>query len=93
LEGWRFGDDDPVVAELLVDAGRAAWVRRQLGEEAVAEERADGSLVFRIPVLNRAAFRSFALDLLDSAEVLGPPELRRGIVAWLEDVAGRPVPR
>ena len=88
LEAWRFGDDEPVEAELLVDAGRAVWARRQLGDDAVAEERPDGSVVFRLPVLNRAAFRSFALDLLEHAEVLGPPELRRDVVAWLEDLAG-----
>lgn len=91
LEGWRFGDDDPVEAELLVDAGRAVWVRRQLGDDAVAEERPDGSLVFRVPVVNRAAFRSFVLDLLDHAEVLGPPDLRAEVVAWLADLAGEGV--
>lgn len=91
LEAWRFGEDEPVEARLLVDAGRALWVRRQLGDEAVAEERPDGSLVFAVPVVNREAFRSFVLDLLEHAEVLGPPELRREVVAWLEDLAGEGV--
>jgi proteasome accessory factor B len=87
LEAWRFGDDQPLEAELLVDAERAAWARRQLGDDAVAARRADGSLVFRVPVSNREAFRSVVLDLLEHAEVLGPPELRHDVVAWLEDLA------
>ena len=42
----------------------------------------------RLPVVNRAAFRSWVVDLLDHAEVLSPPELRADMVAWLDAVAG-----
>jgi hypothetical protein len=38
-------------------------------------------------VTNRAAFLSFVLGLLEAAEVLGPPELRAEVVAWLESLA------
>ena len=34
-----------------------------------------------MPVVNRAAFRTFVLGFLDHAEVLEPPELRADIVA------------
>ena len=34
-------------------------------------------------MVNRDAFRTWVLDLLDHAEVLGPPELRDDIVEWL----------
>jgi proteasome accessory factor B len=88
LEAWRFGDEEPVEARLLVDASRAAWARRLLGEEQVAEQGEDGSMVFTVPVVNRDAFRSFVLDLLDHAEVLGPAELRDDLVAWLAALAG-----
>ena len=47
----------------------------------------DGSVVFRLAVTNREAFRSFVLGLLDHAEVLAPPELRADMVGWLSALA------
>jgi predicted DNA-binding transcriptional regulator YafY len=83
-----YGEDQPVDALVLVDAPRAGWVVEQLGDAAVRERRADGGVVVALPVVNRAAFRSWVLDLLDHAEVLSPPELRADMVAWLDAVAG-----
>jgi proteasome accessory factor B len=83
-----YGEDQPVDAHVLVDAPRAGWVVDQLGEEAVVERRPDGGIVVSLPVVNRAAFRSWVVDLLDHAEVLSPPELRGDMVAWLDTVAG-----
>jgi proteasome accessory factor B len=87
-EPWRFGDEEPVEALVLVSAAQAGWVEADLGGQAVAERREDGSVVFRLAVTNRAAFRSFVLGLLDHAEVLAPPELRVDMVAWLSALAG-----
>jgi predicted DNA-binding transcriptional regulator YafY len=84
-----YGEDQPVDAHVLVDAPRAGWVVDQLGEEAVVDRRPDGGIVVSLPVVNRAAFRSWVVDLLDHAEVLSPPELRADMVAWLDTVAGR----
>lgn len=86
---WLLGDEDEVVAELLVDPIQAEWATAAVGAAAVAEHRADGSVVLKVPVTNRQAFRSFVLGFLDHAEVLGPPELRRQLVEWLSTVAGR----
>jgi predicted DNA-binding transcriptional regulator YafY len=83
-----YGEDHPIDARVLVDGSRAGWVVEQLGEEAVAERRDDGSIVVVLPVVNRGAFRSWVLVLLDHAEVLGPAELRDDLVAWLESMAG-----
>jgi predicted DNA-binding transcriptional regulator YafY len=83
-----YGEDQPLDAHVLVDAPRSGWVIEQLGEEAVRERRTDGAVVVALPVVNRAAFRSWVLDLLDHAEVLSPPELRADMVAWLDAVAG-----
>jgi predicted DNA-binding transcriptional regulator YafY len=83
-----YGEDQPVDAHVLVDAPRAGWVVDELGEEAVVERRPDGAVVVRLPVVNRAAFRAWVIDLLDHAEVLSPPELRADMVAWLDAVAG-----
>ena len=80
---WQYGEGEPVVARVLVDADQAPWAVDRLGEEAVAERRPDGAVVFALPVTNREAFRSFVLGFLDHAEVLGPPELRDDVASWL----------
>lgn len=81
---WELGSDPPVTARLLVDAEQAVWAESHVGRESVVERRADGSVVLEVPVTNRDAFRSFVLGFLDHAELLGPPELRGDLVAWLE---------
>lgn len=81
---WRYGDDEPLVARLLVHRRHVPWIVDFLGEEAVQERGEDGSAVVAETVRNRAAFRSFVLTFLDGAELLGPDELRTDMVAWLE---------
>jgi hypothetical protein len=44
--------------------------------------------VFRVPVRDWPAFRSFALTFLDHATVLGPPECRVEMIRWLEQLVG-----
>jgi predicted DNA-binding transcriptional regulator YafY len=82
-----YGDDQPVQARVLVDASRAAWVVDSLGESTVVERRTDGSVVVEVAVVNREAFRSFVLELLEHAEVLEPAALRDDLVDWLRAVA------
>lgn len=84
---WQYGEGEPVVAQLLVDADQAPWAVDRLGDDVVAEQRSDGAIVFALPVTNREAFRSFVLGFLDHAEVLGPPELRDDVAAWLRALA------
>ena len=45
-------------------------------------------MVVELSVVNREAFRTFVLGLLEHAEVLEPDELRADLVAWLEAIAG-----
>jgi hypothetical protein len=40
-----------------------------------------------MPVRHREAFRSWALGMLDHAEVLGSPALREDVVRWLRALA------
>lgn len=87
---WRMGDEDEVEAVLVVDADQADWAVAKAGTEAVRERRPDGSVVLAMAVTNREAFRSFALGFLDHAEVLEPPELRAGMVDWLDRLAAAP---
>ena len=83
---WLLGDEVRFVARLWVDAGQAERVTAETACE-VEERRPDGSVVLAVPVANLEAFRSFALTLLDHAEVLGPPEARDDVVRWLEATA------
>lgn len=87
-EPWRYGDEEPLEAVVHVDATVAPWVVRRVGDTAVRERRADGSVVIVLTVTNREAFRAFVLGLLDHAEIVEPDDLRDDLVAWLEAVAG-----
>jgi proteasome accessory factor B len=81
-----YGEGAPVTATVLVAASRAALVADELGEDAVVDRRDDGSIVFELQVVNREAFRTWVLGLLEHAEVLGPDELRRDLTAWLRAI-------
>ena len=81
---WELGTDEPVTAQLLVDADQAGWAEGHVGPGAVVERRDDGAVVLSVRVTNRDALRSFVLGFLDHAELLGPPELRADLVSWLE---------
>jgi predicted DNA-binding transcriptional regulator YafY len=78
----------PSEAVVAVDADRAHAVLRELGEAAMMERRADGSVLVRVPCLNRLVFRGWLLGFLEHAEVLQPAEVREEIVAWLRQLAG-----
>lgn len=83
-----YGDSQAIEAKVLVDPSHAALVVGDLGEEAVVERHDDGSVVVALSVVNREAFRSWVLELLEHAEVLEPPELRTELVDWLREQAG-----
>jgi proteasome accessory factor B len=84
-EPWQYGDDAPVTARVLVDAGHADEVVARA--DRVVETRPDGAVVVELEVVNRPAFRSFVLGLLDHGEVLEPEELRADLLAYLEAFA------
>lgn len=85
---WLAGGEEVVNAVVTVDAVLAGKVAAELGEGTVGERRSDGSAVFAFAVTNHAAFRGWLLGLGRHAEVLGPPELRAEVMAWLSSMAG-----
>ncbi len=88
-EPLRFGDAPLVTARIRVDPGwEAALFGRPRDPEASFTRLDDGSVLAEIPVVNRGAFRSLMIELLDHAVVLDPPELRDDLVAWLGSLAG-----
>ena len=86
FQPWKFGTDPPVTALLKVDPDQAVWAARRLGQEPL-ERNSDGSAVFEVVVRSPDAFRSLVLEFLEHAEILGPPELRADMVAWLEGLS------
>lgn len=82
-KAWELGAEAPIPARLLVDEPRVESAMKQLGPDVEAEPRADGSVVFTVPVANHDAFRSFVLGFLDHAEILEPADWRADIVDWL----------
>ncbi|GAC1312733.1 MAG: hypothetical protein NVSMB12_03270 [Acidimicrobiales bacterium] len=86
---WEMGDEEPVEVDVLIDADQAAWAVTTTGGAAtVTERRADGAVVVRLRVTNRAALRSWVIGFLDHAEILGPSEERDALLDWLTPVAG-----
>lgn len=81
---WRFGDAEEIEVEVLVDAAEAGRVVAELGPDAVAEIRDDGSVVVSLSVTDIEACVHWVLDLLDHAEVLRPDGVRSAVVDRLE---------
>jgi predicted DNA-binding transcriptional regulator YafY len=87
VDPWQLGEGEAVEAVVRFDADQVTQAKAQLGDDTRWKPAEDGSAVATIPVTNRDGFRSFVLGFLDHAEVLGPPDLRSEIVAWLEALA------
>lgn len=80
------GGDEVVVARVRVDAPRAAKAVIQLGDDAVEERHADGSVVVAVRCTNVDAFRSWVFGMERHAEVLSPPIVRDAVVGWLREM-------
>ncbi len=83
-EPWTFGPGEAVEVDVAVDPAEAPRVVTELGPDAVVERSADGSVVVRLVVTDVEALVSWALDLLDHAEVLRPDVVRAAVVERLE---------
>ena len=82
------GDEPAARAEVLIDEPRAAAIALELGDAALISQRPDGSIVVEVPCANIDAFRSWLFGIGEYAEVLAPAEVRAGVVAWLQAMAG-----
>jgi len=87
---WQVGEGALVTVAVRVDAALAALVLDEVGDSALAGRDEDGSVVIHLEVTNIGALRSWLFELGDHAEVLGPEEVRAGILSWLEEMAGVP---
>lgn len=81
---WLLGDEAATVARVEVDEPHKLALLDALGGDATIVSETSAATVVEVTVTNRGAFRALVLDFLDHAEVLGPPDLRAEVVAWLE---------
>ena len=84
---WEVPREEPVTAKLLVESPLVGWAVRQLGEEAVAERRADGGAIFEARVGDPEEFFRFVGFFLEDAEILEPASLRQRFAKRLEALA------
>jgi predicted DNA-binding transcriptional regulator YafY len=78
----------PRTARVRIDAGPAAGVVAELGDDRVLARHPDGAVDVSVPFVNADAFRTWLLGLLEHAEVLEPADLRADVVAWLTAAGG-----
>ena len=86
-EPWLIGGDEPETAVVRVEAVLASKAVADAGPSAAVERHDDGSVTIALPVVQRAAFRSWLLGFLDHAVVVGPPALRDDVTGWLGAIA------
>jgi proteasome accessory factor B len=87
---WLLGDEPPVAVRIEVDDVQRDAMLAQLGSDATAvEDDGNGKTVIELVVTNRGGFRAFLLGFSDSVRVLGPPEVRADMIAWLEGLAAQ----
>jgi proteasome accessory factor B len=85
---WHFSPGESVEVDVAVDPAEAGRVVTELGPDSVVERTDDGGVVVRLVVTDVEALVSWALDLLDHAEVLRPADVRAAVVARLESFVG-----
>ena len=81
---WQFGAGESVEVDVVVDGAEAGRVVAELGEAAVVDRSDDGAVVVRLSVTDVGALVIWVLDLLDHAEVIGPPDVRAAVIERLE---------
>tara|TARA_B100000965_G_scaffold322682_1_gene284238 strand:- start:4604 stop:5542 length:939 start_codon:yes stop_codon:yes gene_type:complete len=75
---FSYGDDDEVIAKVLIDKSHVKWVKSNLDISVVINPDGDGIAEF--VVKNYESFISRVLLLLDHAEILEPDFLRQKLI-------------
>lgn len=84
----ELGDSDQV-AIVRIDQARATFAVRELGEESIVSRLPNGDVEVEVPCSNLDAFRSWLFGWGVHAEVVGPAEVRDGLIDWLRAMASR----
>lgn len=91
LRPWEIGTTDPVVVELFIADSAVAPVTERVGAppEHTHVHNGRSGAVFHLQARAVDAAISFALEWLEDAVILGPPEVRAAIVSSLTASADR----
>jgi len=91
LRPWEIGTSAPVDVELFIADEAVAAVAERVGSEPIRTQEVNGRTgsVFVLSARAIDAVISFALEWLDDAVILGPPQVRNAIVRSLEASAER----
>ena len=84
----ELGDGDRV-AIVRIDQARATFAVRELGEDSVVRRLPNGDVEVEVPCSNLDAFRSWLFGWGVHAEVVGPADIRDGLIEWLRTMASR----
>ncbi|HEX3090309.1 MAG TPA: WYL domain-containing protein [Ilumatobacteraceae bacterium] len=84
----ELGDGDQV-AIVRIDQARATFAERELGPESVVRRLPGGDVEVEVPCANLDAFRSWLFGWGVHAEVVGPADVRDGLIEWLRAMASR----
>ena len=81
--------DGGQLATVRIDSARATFAVRELGAESIVRRLGDGGVEVEVPCSNLDAFRSWLFGWGSHAEVVGPADVRAGLVEWLRAMADR----
>ena len=84
---FSYGDDDEVVAKVLIDKSHVQWVESNL--DVPIALNADGDGIAEFVVKNYESFISRVLLLLDHAEILEPDFLRENLIERMKHLQSR----
>jgi predicted DNA-binding transcriptional regulator YafY len=82
LRPWQYGDGEPVVAVVRVDAITASSIRAE-DPELPASDGPGGTVDLSLDVTSPTGLFQFLVQFLDRVELVGPEPLRDGFVDWL----------
>ena len=82
LRPWQYGDGEPVVAVVRVDAITASSILAE-DPELAASDGPDGTVELSLDVTSPTGLFQFLVQFLDRAELMAPAALREAFADWL----------
>ena len=84
---WEFDDGEEFTARIRFGPRISWWVEQNLASRYAFELQSDGHGILELQVRNPDALITWVLTFGEDAEILSPPEIRRGMREWLERAA------
>ncbi len=84
---WEFDDGEQLTARVRFGPRISWWVEQNLAARYAFALQPDGNGILELQVRNPEALITWVLSFGEDAEILGPPELRKGMRERLEKAA------